>query len=318
MRPVRGSLGLVVVTVMALAATACGAGDGADPRSILTWVVDAELPAEAPVGLAPGPSGTVLVGELMTGRVFRWSVADDTTEPLARLDVATEGQRGLLATVPAGDDVIVSRVRPEDGRLVVERLEPAGSVTPVWDGPVSTDRANGGRLLLLAEDRLVVGIGDLLDPAAVDDPGRPNGKLLVLDPHGPADQTPTVLASGFNNPFAYAATDDGTIWVADNAPTGADERMIRVGPDGTTTVVSRSPEATAPAGLAVLTDGSLAVCRYLDGDLDQLDPSTGGVVATIATGCRYAVAALPDGRLVYGADERVVVLRPADPAGADD
>ena len=103
-------------------------------------------------------------------------------------------------------------------------------VTPhrrVWTGPPSATLADGGHLALDRRGRLLIGIGDLQQPTRIDDAAYPNGKILALDPAGPAGQRPTILSAGWNNPFAFAVAPDGRVWVADNSPGKRPERIGR-------------------------------------------------------------------------------------------
>ena len=154
------------------------------------------------------------VGSLDKGRQkieFHRRQLDDSAVPVSQFvtveiedELATDGQRGLLglAVRRSGDatDIYASWTRADDGRLVVGRLA-SGRINLVWEGPVSADRANGGTLAFRG-DELLVSIGDLEDPASVDDPEAPNGKIFALDPEAGVDQQATVGSSGWNNPFA--------------------------------------------------------------------------------------------------------------------
>lgn len=176
-----------------------------------------------------------------------------------------------------------------------------------WRGPKTSRRANGGRLAIASDGRLVIGIGDLQDAARADDPTAVNGKLLTLDPAGGPDQTPTVISGGWNNPFAFGYAPDGALWVADNAPGTQPERLTRGDTSGP---VTELPAETAPAGLAVDAAGRLLVCGYVSGQLLRYEVVDGRAQQpeVVAEGCRLGVVVLSDGRIVYAAQNRLAVL----------
>jgi hypothetical protein len=182
-----------------------------------------------------------------------------------------------------------------------------GAQRLVWEGPASSDRANGGHLALLQDGRLVIGIGDLQDPDRVTDPDAPNGKLLGLDPAGPPDEDPTMLSDRWNNPFAFVVTRRGVVWVADNAP-GDDPERIGRGDRGTDRAAL--PGMRAPSALVELGPGRLALCGYLDGllTLVEVDGGPPTVGETVATGCRTGAVSLDDDRLAVSDGERVHFL----------
>ncbi len=299
---------LGVVTVAALVVLSVWAvvqGDDAGP-DVEVLVAEAAFPA----AVAPTPDGGLLYGERLTGRVRRVDAEGRVaTEPVAVVDVgpSPEGQRGLLGLTVDPDDpgrVFAAWTRASDGRLVVGQVAP-GPERLVWEGPVSAELANGGRVLW-RDGRLVVGIGDLLDGERTDDPSAPNGKVISLDPDGPADQPFEVLSSGWNNPFALALDAEGRVWVADNAGGAGFERFGRadIG-DATRSDLVPADEPVAPAGLVALADGRFAVCGYVSRELVEVEVDAAGEASyadEALAPCAVAVVQLADGRVVV-ADE---------------
>lgn len=281
------SRGLAAALALAALASCGGGGAGRLART------------DAPSDIDALSDGGLLVAERATGRVLR--IHDGKTIEIASVDVVAEpGQRGLLAVLADGDDVYATWTRASDGHLVVGRVLPSAAL--VWVGPASTDLANGGRLAML-DGSLIIGIGDLMDPAKIDDPASPNGKLLRLDPAGAPTQRPTVISSGWHNPFAFTVRDDGSVWVADNAPGDVAERLASA---DLRTVVELDG-TSAPSGL--LADGSdLLVCGYVSGELRRYTPGS-KAYDVVASGCRYDVDRLADGRIVMADDDGVVVVR---------
>jgi hypothetical protein len=231
-------------------------------------------------------------------------------EPVATVAVSTAGQRGLLGlAVDGAGRTFATWTRP-DRRIVVGQVAP-GDVRVVWKGPRSSRLANGGRLAFDPEGRLVVGIGDLQDRAAVGDPDRPNGKLLRLDPDGPAHQEPEVISSGWNNPFAFTFTPSGALWVADNTGTTGSERLARGDRRGRPTRVTELRGTFAPSGLAALTDDRLVLCGYVSRRLDVYaidDGRAARVRPSLARDCALGVTTLADGTVAYADETSITFL----------
>ncbi|MEP6625860.1 MAG: PQQ-dependent sugar dehydrogenase, partial [Acidimicrobiia bacterium] len=210
----RRAFGLTIA--LSIAASACGSTTTTHSGSARVRVRGIDFP----VALAPDGAGGLLFAERVSGRVRRVDAAGRLVpEPVARVAVSVAGQRGLLGVaVDGADRVFAAYTGTGPGRpILVAEVVPESR--PVWSGPPSAKLANGGHLVYDPHRaRLVIGIGDLLDRARSADPTAPNGKLLLLDPDGPPDQRPAVLSARWNNPFAFALTDAGALWVADNVP----------------------------------------------------------------------------------------------------
>jgi len=252
------------------------------------------FPAVEPVAVAVADDGTVFVGE-RGGRLF--SVAPSgQREELARFDVATDGQRGLLGVAVSGDgSTVYATVTPSGSRRITVLRQPAGgSIETLWEGPVSADLGNGGHLVLRRSGQLVVGIGGRNEDLALTrDPTSLNGKLLGLDPAGSARQTPEILSGGWNNPYAIAEDPEGSLWVADNAPDGFKERIQAVGEDRPSYLFDGT---NVPTGL-VVSDDELLVCLYARGVVGRFERygSRLDASADLAAGCRTDLVEGPDG-----------------------
>jgi glucose/arabinose dehydrogenase len=233
--------------------------------------------------------------------------------------VRTDGQRGLLSLALSSLDILYASWVPRGSdRLVVGILGTRGSAI-IWNGPHTTTFANGGHLEFEPDGRLVVGIGEgKLRRGA-------SGAMLSLDPNGPPSQVPRILSTGWNNPFAFAFTPDGRLWVADNA-NGKEPERLALGDAGKPYDITNLPRESAPSGLAALPNGDLALCGVVSGTLERYRQQPDGHwrrIGTIATRCRYGVVLLTDGRLAY-ADRNAIRVVPksalsageADPAGA--
>ena len=303
-----------VLALAALAASISGCGGERAPSPAPAGRHLVQAPRAS--ALAVAPDGTLLAGVLDSATIV---ATPPRATPLPRLRVATGGQRGLLG-LAAGrrGRVYAAYTRAGDRRIVVDRIAP-GALKRIWTGPRSATLANGGHLEFARDRRgradprrLVIGIGDLQDPARVGDPRAPNGKLLALRT-GASNRRPAVLSTGWNNPFAFTYTPDGRLWVADNAPGKRAERLARGDLGGAPSDVTELPGRTAPSGLAAISSTQLAVCGFVSGRLDRYRLRQGRwrLAGTIARGCRYGVARLPGGRLAFstGRDVRTVSAR---------
>ena len=176
----------------------------------------------------------------------------------------------------------------------------------VWEGPESADLANGGHLDWRA-NRLIIGIGDLAVNERKDDPTAINGKLVALDPDGGPSQTPTVVSSGWNNPFGFTVLSDQSVWVADNSPGDRGERLAR----GDISPIDpvELPTATAPSGIDHLGTDQLVVCGFKSGALLRYELRDGRphALRTLATDCQTAVV-VDGSRIIYAAADGLRVV----------
>ncbi len=298
----------VLATRLALLALAIAVGGcgGQERRETAPGPLGRHVLAGGPAAaLAASPDGSLLVGFLRSGTIWRVPAQGRPRRAYPRLRVSTNGQRGLLSLVVTMDGVYASWTTPER-RLVVGRLHRRAAPVVIWRGVSTATLANGGHLAAAPDGRLVIGIGDRQS-------GSPTGRMLSLDPGGPATQVPRTLSTGWNNPFAFAFTPGGELWVADNAPGKRPERLARGddagGRPASVTTLDRRPAAS---GLVALDDDVLALCGVVSGTLDRYerDGATWHYARTLARGCRYGVARLRDGRLAFGADDGVRVVAP--------
>jgi sugar lactone lactonase YvrE len=278
---------------------------GTEPSTIL--VPDAAFPA----AMAVSPKSSWLYyGERLTGRIVAVA-GDGRTELTATVPVSTAGeQRGLLGLAfDQGARLFASYTDVSTDRLTVVRIQQHASL-PVWIGPSAADRSNGGRIAFAPDGSLVIGVGDLLEPERVADPAAPNGKLLALDADGPPSQAPRVISSGWHNPFAFAFAPDGVLYVADNAPGEAPERLAMGDAGPRPVVLAELPSHTAPSGIAAPDGRRLVVCSYLRRTLTTYSIEEGTAVPgpTLADDCSLGVVLLADGSLVYANEREIRVL----------
>lgn len=273
------------------------------------------------VSLAVGSDGSLLWAERQTGTTWRIGAdqlttrdGEATSEFVATVDVAADGQRGLLGIAEIDSRVYAAWTRP-DLRLVVAEVAP--DFRMVWEGPESTDGANGGRLVPTADGQLLIGIGTLQRSSLSTDPDAPNGKILSLDPLGGPDQDPTIISGAWNNPFALTSSPAHGLWVADNHPGDGDERLMPGDNplDSDELVpVTVLPTDAAPVGLTSI-DDRLFVCAWNTGAIYRYELRTDETGArrgaeragTVATDCKRDVLAI-DGRLFYAGASAIHVI----------
>ncbi len=298
---------MFLVVLAAIGLAGCGDRDAAKPGPN----ADGRLgtPSDVVSALQPLPDGGLLIAERTTGRIRRLDADGAPQETVATVEVSSSGQRGLLGLARDARGRLYAAWTDRDARLVVSRVLPDRHL--VWRGPATSKLGVGGRLALAPDGRLVIGVGDLQRHGRISDPEAPNGKLLALDVDAPADQRPRVLSGGWTNPFAFAFTPSGQLWVADNAIGGAKERLAR-GDMGTAADVIDLPSVTAPSGLAALSDRELALCGYVSRELTVYAIGAGGRARRagppIARDCALGVVRLSDGRLAYATSDAVEIV----------
>lgn len=313
-------LGLVAALLLVGCAGERGAPTTTTPTTSTT---DVRRPPEAGAvlaALAPLPGGALRAGELSTGVVRDVlggggvPTSGRAARTLVRLPVSTGGQRGLLGLVVDDDGRTFAAFTTTGPRepLVVEQVLP-GPRRRVWTGPPSTDLADGGHLELAPGGGLVIGVGDLQDPAKIPDDSTPHGKLLRLDADGDPGQRPRILSRGWNNPFAFTRVpgDPDALLVADNAPGRMPERLARGDAGGgAPRAVTNLPGRLAPSGVVALSAREAVVCGVVSGRLTRFARETRGpwrAVGQVAR-CSFGVTRLTDGRLVVATASGVRVL----------
>lgn len=153
-----------------------------------------------------------------TGEIRSFNTATEATQILATIEVSTDGeQRGLLGHTVIDNRRFAAWTDPDTFDLVVGEVTSGSVDRMIWSGTGTQSKAVGGHLDTI-DGKIVLGIGSLTDWAT--DHG--SGAMVTLEPDGNEGQSPVVLSDGWNNPFAFTVLDDGTIWVADNAPDGSD------------------------------------------------------------------------------------------------
>ncbi len=330
------TFGALAALCLSIGAGACSSESGAPkPGAAVVLVANAKDPSE----FATDRHGRILYAERQTGNVRRIDVQDHLEPtPVASVDTTSEGQRGLLGlAIDAQDQIFVAYTeRGGDRRLTVSKI--LGRVEQVvWRGPKSEDLANGGHLAFRQSnssksgknkptnskrtrgepnksnpDQLLIGIGELagkhLDVQLGAPPkGLTSGRMLELDPAGPARQTPQVLSTGWHNPFAFFVRADGAVIVADNAPDGVPERLARADSAPTPEVQVSFDKERIPTAIAEWR-GRLVTCQLTDSTLRRQNAETHQFSdLVIKSPCNRTVIEAKN-RLVFATDTTIYTM----------
>ena len=277
---------------------------------------------ETPWAIAPTPDGRLFVSE-RSGRIRLLDQDGSWADQYLRLPVAARGESGLLGIAlgpgfAEGGDMYFAAVVLEDRRTewfsrairsVLRRLgrspdpefelqlfrvrwSPDGPLDalPLLRGVPASLLHSGGALLFQGSDRLLLSVGDAMDPWAAQDPSSPLGSLLEItlprngNPAYPG-RAATVVASGVRNPQGLVLMPDGrSVLFIDHGPSGLPVEEYRTGKDELNVFVAGAnygwpleagvPDrpvyeppvvewtpAIAPAGLAVIPHPSADLTR---------------------------------------------------------
>lgn len=265
----------------------------------------------------PGESVGLVAAERDDGRYVEWldrldgtihrmdiDDVDAAVETIATIEVSTEGdQHGLLGQVVIDGRRFVSWTRSETSELVVGELLPDGTSHVVWSAGEAGGGAIGG--VLDAHDGMILlGLGRNTKWDAESGVG---GAILLIDPDGSVDQQPAALSVGYTNPWAFTATADGAVWVADNAagPDPNDDSRDDVERIGRADLVADRNEMNemdgtgrAPSSMVELPDGRLGICGFLDNEMRAYDVVENGIerAGTIMP-CLTGAAVFDDGTI---------------------
>jgi hypothetical protein len=302
--------------LVALAAclTACGNGSASSAGSTSPPPAAQFLVA----AMAPLPGGGFLWGDRVTGVIRRVSAAAHPTGGVvARVAVATTNLHGLLGLARTPDGRVFAAWTDPADRLTVGQVSP-GPTRVIWRARAFSRFDVGGHLAVTPQGALLLGVGAGVIPR----PGAPGptGDLVLLQPGQRPSQPSRVLSTGWNNPFAFAYTPGGQLWVADNVPGTRGERLARGDLNGRPTHVTPLPPGTAPSGLAAVSRSRLVVCGFQSHLLQAFRITSKqravAVGAPIARDCWIGVIRLADGRLAYAGPGATVTVTSRTGTGA--
>jgi glucose/arabinose dehydrogenase len=225
----------VLLLVGAFGLSRCTAVDheGGDAEVVATGL-------EVPWGLSFLPTGDALVGERMTGDIYRIPAGGGERELVGTVPgVAGIGEGGLLgiAIDPLfiHDSFVYAYLTTEnDNRIVRFRLEPGRpgiyDLEVILEGIAAAGIHNGGALAFGPDGMLYAGVGDAANPDSAQDPDSLNGKILRMDPLGNpplADPNPDpdslVWTMGHRNVQGLAWDADGRLWATEFGQNAFDE-----------------------------------------------------------------------------------------------
>lgn len=253
--------------------------------------------------------GSIVWADRTTGTVH----VVGRTAPVATVPVDSARQGGMVGLVAdERDRLFIAWVDPDRQLSVAAIDQPLGdaALRPVWDGVPAPSGGLGGRLAFDQQGVLIMGLGNGADTSSF---GLGGGAMVRIDPDGAADQTPQVISSGWNNPFAFAVSPSGQLWVADNHPSDGDDRLARADLGPQAEQVTVLPNKFGASGLAAISDTELWVCSYVTGRLDRYRINDAGVAersGTVAGDCRLDVTVLADGRVAYSSGDAIRVVSP--------
>ncbi len=232
----------------------------------------------------------------------------------------------MLGQVDIDGRRFASWTQPDTNEIVVGEIVDGAPANIVWSGGEAGGGAIGGVLDDL-DGRILLGLGRNTE---WDADTRVGGAILSIDPDGSPDDAPSELAVGFTNPWAFAATEAGEVWFADNAagpdPDDPDiddgERIGRADRVDNRNDVPRITEpGRAPTAMVELPDGRIGICGFLDNELrayEIVDTGAGERTGLERAGtimpCLTGAAVFGDGTIVTAAQtddgEALLVLRP--------
>ncbi|WP_067832679.1 PQQ-dependent sugar dehydrogenase [Nocardia lijiangensis] len=205
------------------------------------------------VGVAEG----ALVAERRTGRILRVIDPDQPPVEIARLDVDGSADGGL-------SDIALSPTYREDGLLYayittasdnrVVRIAEGGPPKDILTGIPKGASGNHGAIEWASPSQLLVLTGDAGNPGLASTPSSLAGKLLRVNSPAPGGAAaPEVAVSGIGIAGDLCRDGKDSIWFTDRTP--VEDRLQRLGPDGSVGIAWTWPDRPGVAGCAAAADG---------------------------------------------------------------
>jgi glucose/arabinose dehydrogenase len=189
----------------------------AAPKAFRVEVVAGNL--DFPVTIAFAPDGRLFFNELRTGRVRVIQNGQLLSQPCAEIDVANDGEQGLIGLTfdPDFEDngfvyVFYTQAEPLRNRVVrfTDRNNRGENVTVIVDNLPAASHHNAGNIAFGPDAKLYVTIGDTTLRDSAQDQNALSGKILRYNADGsvpsdnPFGQNNPVFAMGLRNSFDFA------------------------------------------------------------------------------------------------------------------
>jgi glucose/arabinose dehydrogenase len=255
-----------------------------------------------PVNLAFAPDGRLFFTEVQRGTVRVIDHGQLVADPVLALDVANDGEEGLLGLALDPDfgrthAIYLYYSQPRGGKgwrnrvvRVTEAANRAGDLQVVLDDiPINNHYLNashnGGRVAFGPDGKLYVTVGDMGSTPTAQDHKSLAGKILRINPDGsiPADNPfpgSPIYALGLRNSYGLTFhPTTGALYATDNGPEGHDEvnRIVAGGNYGSPEVngIRNNPRFIDPiweshadrGGITGLTFYRAGLFPQYDGDL---------------------------------------------------
>ncbi|WP_280393514.1 PQQ-dependent sugar dehydrogenase [Nocardia brasiliensis] len=274
-----------------------------------------------------------LVALRRTGRILKVAPETPTTE-FARVDVDGSSDGGL-------SDIVLSPTFHEDGLIyayittasdnrVVRIAEGGGPPKDILTGIPKGPSGNHGAIEFATPGQMLVLTGDAGNPGAACPPAALGGMLLGVTPPAPGANAEVAL-SGIGIAGDICRDNKDSVWITDR--TAVEDRLQRLGGDGSVTTAWTWPDRPGVAGCAAATDGvAIALTKGKALAIAAADPNTHAVTAapTMLAQDKYGqlggAAVGPDGTIWVGTvnktdgqpgpnDDRVVRIPPPQAGG---
>ncbi|MFG1795629.1 PQQ-dependent sugar dehydrogenase [Nocardia sp. NPDC049149] len=273
-----------------------------------------------------------LVAERRTGRILK-VVPEMPPVEITQIDVDGSGDGGLsdIALSPTfrEDGLMYAYITtPSDNRVV--RIAQGGPPKAILTGIPKGPTGNHGAIDFATPNQMLVLTGDAGDPGAASSASSLAGKLLRVNSPSPG-ATAEIAVSGIGIAGDVCRDSRDSIWITDRTP--VEDRLQRLGSDGSVTTAWTWPDRPGVAGCAAATDGvAIALTRTKALAIAAADEKTHAVTSapTLTAQDKYGqlggATAGPDGSIWVGTvnktdgqpgpnDDRVVRIPPPQAGG---
>ncbi|MEV0293083.1 PQQ-dependent sugar dehydrogenase [Nocardia sp. NPDC050710] len=203
-----------------------------------------------------------LVAERRTGRILEVVDPDIPPVEVAKVNVDGSSDGGL-------SDIVLSPTFREDGLIYayittasdnrVVRIAENGSQKDILTGIPKGPSGNHGAIEWATPDQLLVLTGDAGNPGLASTPSSLAGKLLRVNAPAPGASA-EIASSGIGVAGDLCRDGKDSVWFTDRTP--VEDRLQRLGPDGSVTTAWTWPDRPGVAGCAAAVDGVAVSLTY--------------------------------------------------------